>query len=198
MNRQKTFLLILLALFAVAAINAFFRMPKQKTVEHLKFAPGKSAGVGIKNRETVKSDVKKLNLELLDKPLPRFSGFRRNIFTLASFETKKKLPLPPPPPPLPPPPPPPPPETPSQIEQKEMANEMAKFTFLGFLLKEKRKTVFLAKDKEIFVVKMGDKIANKYEVTNISDNALTINSTTGGGQIVIPLIENKPLKAAGK
>lgn len=72
---------------------------------------------------------------------------------------------------------------------------MAKFTFLGFLLKEHRKTIFLSKDQEIFVVKKGDKIANIYEVTNISDDALTIHPTSGSGDIVIPLMENMPLKA---
>ena len=40
MNRQKTFLLILLVLFAAAMMYAFFRMPRQKTVGKLKFTPG--------------------------------------------------------------------------------------------------------------------------------------------------------------
>jgi len=71
--------------------------------------------------------------------------------------------------------------------------EMAKFQFLGFLKKDNKKTIFLHKDNEIILVKKGDKIANKYEVTSITDDALIINSTLGGGQIVIPLVENKPL-----
>jgi len=73
--------------------------------------------------------------------------------------------------------------------------EMAKFTFLGFLKKDNKKTIFLHKDNEIILVKKGDKIANKYEVTNITDDVLTINSISGGGQIVIPLVENMPLVA---
>jgi len=73
--------------------------------------------------------------------------------------------------------------------------EMAKFTFLGFLKKDNKKTIFLHKDNEIILVKKGDKIANKYEVTNITDDALTINSISGGSQIIIPLVENMPLVA---
>ena len=154
MNRQKTFLLILLLLFAAALIFSFYRAPRQKTVAKLKFAPG-SVAETRKTGALAKTDAKKLNLELLDKTLPRASGFKRNIFWLSSYETKKKLTLPPPPPPPPLPSPPPPlPPSPVQIAK----NEMAKFTFLGFLLKDSRKTIFLSKDQEIFVVKKGDKI----------------------------------------
>jgi len=197
MNRQKMFLLILLVLLVAAIMYAFMRMPRQKTVGKLKYASGSPAEIKKTGGIVKSSDGKKLNLELLDKPLPRFSGFKRNIFWLASYETKKKLPLPPPPPPPPPPPtplPPPPPPSSSEIAQ----TEMAKFTFLGFLLKDHRKTIFLSKDQEIFVVKKGDKIANKYEITNISDEAMTIHPASGSGEIVIPLMENMPLKARKK
>jgi hypothetical protein len=73
--------------------------------------------------------------------------------------------------------------------------EMAKITFLGFLKKGNQKTVFLSKDKDIFVVKKGDTIAGKYVVTSITDDALTINPTSGGGEVIIPLVENKPLNS---
>lgn len=192
MNRQKLFLLILLVLLVSAVIYAYFRSPQQKTVERLKYVPG--APAEGKKGVTAKVEEKKLNLELLDRPLPRFTGFKRNIFWLATAETKKKLPPPPPPPPLlkppSPPPPPPPPPSPSPVTM-----EMAKFTFLGFLKKDNKKTIFLHKDNEIILVKKGDKISNKYEVTNITDDVLTINSISGGGQIVIPLVENMPLVA---
>jgi len=192
MNRQKLILLILVVLLVLASVYAYLRAPQQKSVERLKYVPGAPAEG---KKETAKVEAKKLNLELLDRPLPRFTGFKRNIFWLAIAETKKKLPPPPPPPPpfkppSPPPPPPPPPPTPSPVTM-----EMAKFTFLGFLKKDNKKTIFLHKDNEIILVKKGDKIANKYEVTNITDDVLTINSISGGGQIVIPLVENMPLVA---
>lgn len=187
MNRQKAFLFILLVLFVAAAVYAYFRTPEQKTVQRLKFAPGTPA----ENAKTAKPNDKKLHLELLDRPLPRFAGFKRNIFWFAPLENKKKLPPPPPPPPFRPPAPPPPlPPSPPPVRK-----EMAKFTFLGFLKKDNRKTIFLGKDNQIFLVKKGDRIANNYEVTNITDDMLTINSIAGGGQIVIPLVENMPLIA---
>ena len=56
--------------------------------------------------------------------------------------------------------------------------------------------IFLSKDKEIFVVKKGDKIGGKYEAANITDEALTISILPDGGEIIIPLVENRPLNAA--
>jgi len=72
---------------------------------------------------------------------------------------------------------------------------MATFTFLGFLKKDNKKTIFLSNGKEIFVVKKGDKISGKYDVTSVTEEALTITSIQSGGEIVIPLVENRPLAA---
>jgi hypothetical protein len=195
MNRQKVILVALLALFAVSLIYSFTHQPQQKTVATQKYTPGMKADA-LRQVEKPR-DVNKLHLELLDQELPRFSGFRRNIFQPIFHDEVKsppiiaKLPLPIPPPAKPAPPPSPPPvpgPTPAQTE-------MARFTFLGFMQKDNRKTVFLSRDKEIVLVKKGDKIAGKYEVANITDEALTINLLAGGEQIVIPLVENKPLRS---
>lgn len=71
--------------------------------------------------------------------------------------------------------------------------DVAQFKFLGFLQKDNRKTIFLSKDNVIILVKQGDRIAGKYEVANISNEALTINLLNGSGHIVIPLVENRAL-----
>lgn len=199
MNRQKGLLLILILIFVATAVYAYLRLPRQKSVERLKFTSGKAAE-SVRQDKSVKPDKRRLHLELLDQPLPHFTGFRRNIFWLPSMETRKKLSLPPPPPPIPTPPPPPqpPPPSPEQIQQQAAKAEMAKFTFLGFLKKEKRKLIFLAKDKEIFVVQQGDRIARDYEVTSITDEALIMRSQSGGGELVIPLVENMPLQTSAR
>lgn len=201
MNRQKMVLAILLALFAVSLVVSFLRQPRLKTVDRLKYTPGMKADVPRTAGKV--PDDKKLRLDLLDRGAPRFSGFRRNIFqpifsskATGQIAMKPVLPVPPPPAPTPPalpPPPPPPPPTPGE----QAMQEVAKFTFLGFLQKDNRKTIFLSKDNEIILVKKGDKIAGKYEVATITDDALTINLLSGGDQIVIPLVENKAL-GAGK
>ena len=189
MNRQKMLLFILVIILIVTAVAAYFRMPRQKHVEKLKYTPGAVASVATK--DTMKQDEKKVHFDLLENLPPRFSGFKRNIFWLASLEPKKNLPpLPPPTLPVPPPPPPPPPPpTPLDLAKREIA----KFTFLGFYKRKGDTRIFLSKDNKIFVVKKGDKIEDKFLVANISDEALIINTVAGGDQIVIPLIENKPL-----
>jgi hypothetical protein len=71
--------------------------------------------------------------------------------------------------------------------------DVARFTFLGFLQKENRKIIFLSRNNEIILVRKGDKIAGRYEVVNISNEALTISLLQSGEQVVIPLLENKAL-----
>jgi hypothetical protein len=199
MSRQRMILSILLALLAIASVYSYLRMPRLKTAETLKYAavPAESPRGG----SPAEPDDKKLHLELLDREQPRFSGFRRNIFRPIFHEEAKALPLPPPAPPartvLPPPPPPPPVSTPpvAVAMPTPVQRDMAKFTFLGFLKKDNKKTIFLSSSNEIFLVKKGDRIAGKYEVTNITDEALTISLLAEGGEIVIPLTENRPLSA---
>ena len=57
------------------------------------------------------------------------------------------------------------------------------FVFLGFLKKDNRKTIFLTNDKEIVLVRKGDRFAKRYEATSITDQALTIRDTGSGEEI---------------
>jgi hypothetical protein len=75
---------------------------------------------------------------------------------------------------------------------------MAQFTFLGFLKKENRQTVFLTGNNEIFLVRKGDTIAGRYRVANITDEMLSVRTADNGEEIIIPLIENRPLTVTGQ
>ncbi len=201
MNRQRAILAVLIAVFACSLVYSFIRMPRQKRVDKLTYQPGMTAQPvkPVLNKDV---DSVRVRLDLLE----RTKGFGptggKNVF-LPLFETgikKSSVPLPPPPPPpvknVAPPPSlqvqAPPPQT---IEPTPLQRDLATFTFLGFLKKENRKTIFLSNGKEIFVVKQGDKIAGKYDVSALTDEALTITSLQDGGEIVIPLVENRPLAA---
>lgn len=205
MNRQKLLLFVLLIMFALSLGYGYFRMPRQKIADKARSV--QESGTRPKPGDNVKVNDKKLKLELLDQGVVRFAGFRRNIFRPIFHEELKAISLPPPPPPPKPPikPPasqssgkaaepavPPTPETPAYVK------DMATFTFLGFVKKDNRKTLFLSKSNEIFLVKKGDRIADKYEVTNITDEVLTINVIAEGREIIIPLEENKALTPARK
>ncbi|HEY5512847.1 MAG TPA: type II secretion system protein PulP, partial [Geomonas sp.] len=149
------------------------------------------------------ADDAKVHLELLDREAPRFSGYRRNIFS-PIFKEEVKLPpfkpLPPPPRPvlpLPPPPPAPPAPAPAPppapTAEDIAAGELAKFTFLGFLKKNGERTVFLSSNNEIFLAKKGSNLGTKFQVTDLTEDAITIKSVAGGRELVIPLLENRAL-----
>jgi len=197
MNRQRAILAGTLALFACSLIYSFLRMPKLERVDKLTFQPGMTAAP-LKSVQNKGSDEARVRLDLLERKQGALSVGGRNIFqSLFDTGTRKSLvPLPPPPPPPPPVPPPVQlPSLPQVIEPTPLQRDMARFTFLGFLKKENRKTIFLSNGKEIFLVKKGDKISGRYDVTALTDEALTITSIQDGGEIVIPLVENRPLAA---
>jgi hypothetical protein len=196
MNRQKLVLSVLLALFAISLVYSFWRMPRQKSVSSVQQAPGAATGKSVTSGRQIFGD-KKLRLDLLEQPTGQFSGFKRNIFQPLFHQ--KSLDLPGPPPqtakPLPMP-------VPSQVipvpQPSPVQRDMAQFTFLGYMKKDNRKTIFLTSNNEIFLVKKGDRIAGKYEVVNISDEMIAIRSLEHSGEIIIPLIENRPLQVAGQ
>lgn len=195
MNRQRLILSVLLVVLVLAAVVSYLRMPRQETVAQLKNAPGKAASAR-KPSAAAAVDDRKLRLDLLECPSDRFAGFRRNIFRpIFRDETKLPPPMPVLPKPVPPPPPPValPPPMPVAPQPPQVVRDMARFTFLGFLKKDNRKTIFLARDKEILLVRQGDKIAGSYEATTITDDALSIRSLADGSEMVIPLVENRPL-----
>jgi len=191
MNRQRLILTILLGILALAVAYSVIRFPRQKKVDKLTFAPGSGAS-GAKSRVTAGEETR-VRLDLLQKNQVGFTGFKKNIFAPIFRDLSK---LPPVKPVIPAPPPPPPPPVVTQPTESTVERELAQFTFLGFLEKERKKTIFLTKNKEIFLVKKGERISGKYEAVAITDDALTIRVLDGGTtEIIIPLIENKALKA---
>ncbi len=195
MNRQRLILFILVILFGVAALWSYSAMPRPKTVSTPPPKSGQRAkptvaiAAGTSVRDT--DDGTRLKLNLLDTESAGFKGYRRNIFKpvfVDEFKIVKQqaVAIKPPPPKV----------QVAPVEQVVILPEtapLARFTFLGFLKRGSVKTIFLAKDKEILLVKKGDKIAVRYEATDISDQALTLTVTDTGDEIVIPLIENRSL-----
>ena len=194
MNRQRAILAALLIILACSIVYSILQMPKMERIEKLTYQPGMTVK-SVKSARSRDADVARVRLDLLERGGGTLPGGGRNIFrALYDISTKKTLI------PLPPPPPPPPPvkilvPPPQVIEPTPLQREMATFTFLGFLKKDNKKTVFLSTGNEIFVVKKGDKILGKYDVSSVTEEALTIKSIQSGGEVVIPLVENRPLVA---
>lgn len=215
MNRQKLVLFILLIVLVLAVIWSVMSVPRQKTVSKLKYAPGQkledaktaaaplAAGAAKPASASVATgDERVLRLDLLEREQAGFRGYRRNIFKpifTDEITLMKQKVVAFKPPPLPPVAAPPPKVEPPPVAQPEtIQSTLARFVFLGYLKKDNRKTIFLSKDKEIILVRKGDKFAGRYEAKSVTDQALTIAATDSGEEIIIPLIENQPLIAAGK
>ncbi len=203
MNRQRLILFILVILFGIAILWSYSAIPRPKTVSSLTYKPGQQAKPPVAAAAKPASDTDDgtmLKMSLLDKEPTGFKGYRRNIFKPVFVDELKIVKqqavaiMPPIKVPAAPVAPVPAPVI-IQPEQSETA-QLARFTFLGFLKKGSVRTIFLAKDKDILLVKKGDKVAGRYEATDISDQALTLTVTDTGDEIVIPLMENRPLVKA--
>lgn len=196
MNRQRLILFILVIVLAAASFWSYSAMPRPKKVSTLTFKPGQQAKATIapiNKSSRNEDDGTRLKIGLLDTESAGFTGYRRNIFKpVFSDEMKafKQMPVAVKPPPK---------VIAAPVDQVVInpeAAQLARFTFLGFLKKGTVKTIFLANGKDILLVKKGDKVAGRYEATEISDQALTLMVTDTGDEIVIPLIENRPLATA--
>lgn len=194
MNRQRLILFILVILFGVAAIWSYSAMPRFKTVSSIpdKSPQQKKTAAAVPEKKVSSTDDgTRLNIALLDRPTPEFKGYKRNLFRpIFSDETKivkqKAVVIKPPQPnviALPA----------STVLVQPEAAPLARFTFLGFLKKGSVKTIFLAKGNEILLVKKGDRVAERYAATEISDQSLTLSVVDTGDEIIIPLLENRPL-----
>ena len=213
MNRQKLTLFIVLIILVLAVIWSFLSAPRQKTVSSLATAPGKAQPRAVvvptspvktvtklATKPAGASNERSLRLDLLELEQSGFKGYRRNIFKpifMDDFKIMKQkavaikpLPLPPvavaAPIPIPVQP---------AVQPDTLQSTLSHFTFLGFLKKDNRKTIFLSKDKDIVLVRKGENFAKRYEATAITDQALTIRVIDTGEEIVIPLNENRPLVA---
>jgi len=214
MNRQKLTLFILLIVLVLAVVWSFMSVPRQKTVKTLKYAPGQKQAAVTTAAATpavtaaaqtpapaAVGDERTLRLDLLEREQSGFKGYRRNIFKpifMDDLRLMKQKALAFKPPPLPPVAVLPPKVEPPIAQPETLKSTLARFVFLGYLKKDNRKTIFLSKDKDIILVRKGDKFAGRYEAKSVTDQALTIVATDSGDEIIIPLFENQPLMAAGK
>jgi len=202
-NRQKALLFCLLLLLVLVIIWSYARMPRQKKASALKYAPGGRAASTVRSEPgaTARGGERignaRLRLDLLDREAPEFRGYRRDIFKpvfvdeikmarlkLAAAKSRRSplharpvVPV-----------------VPAATAKPRL--ELARFTFLGFLQKDRRKIVFLSRDREIILVRKGDTFAGRYEAASITDQALTIRVKDSGEEIVIPLVEHSSLRPA--
>jgi hypothetical protein len=204
MNRQRLVLLIAVLLLFASSMWGIFSYPRQKTVAKLTYPVGSRATADRSRPTSARTgarepDSRTLRLDLLENQ-PPFAEYRRNIFSplfvdretmlarqaaaaaaaeaARMAENMHKLP---PAKPVP---------VPTGIQ-----NELASFKFHGFLKKDGKKTVFLAKGSEITPLKQGSTFVGRFLVTSITDQVLILKVVGTDDEVIIPLIENDPLRA---
>jgi len=207
MNRQRLLLMILVPVLIAAALWSYYSYPRQKTVAKLTYAPG---GRAVATRKPVSTagpgarpiDSRVLRLDLLESR-PASGEYQRDIFrplfvdretelarqaaaaaAAAAAEAARRARLLAPPKPVKPQP------VPTGVQ-----NELAAFKLHGFLKKDGKKIVFLAKGQEITPVKEGATFAGRFVATSITDQVIILKVAGTGEEIIIPLIENEPLRA---
>lgn len=206
MNRQRLALFILVIVFALAAAWSYRSMPRLKTVgpsggaRSPQAAPPAAEQNGTADKRAPQEPARFLRLDLVEHAPQGFKGYRRNLFQPLFVDEvkamKQKASAVKPLVPLKPVVDPKSIEPPKPAQPEALQRELARFTFLGFLKKGDQKTIFLSKDKDIVLVRAGEKFGGRYEVSSITDQALTILVPDTGEEIVIPLLESKPLAAA--
>lgn len=187
MNRQKVLLTILAGMLVLALAYAFRATPRQTKISAA-VARTPAAAVPAKGAHgSATADELRVRLELLTRQDGTSPDFKRNIFHFRQPEPK---PLP-----ISPPTPPPAMDTAPTLATEEVQRELARFTFLGFLLKEGVRTIFLSANEEIFVVKKGDRFGNnrRFLVAELTPEKLTIRQDDDPRPIIVPLVEQAPL-----
>jgi len=185
MNRKKLLLCALLLVLLLALFYAFWASPRQERIAR----SGSSSPRTTASPATSKGDDRVVRLDLLEQSGGEFKGIQRDLFGTL-YPPPKVVKRPPPPVVVPPPPPVVRPPTPVEIVRRELA----RFTFMGYLRKQERWTIFLSAGSEIFLVQEGDRFGqnNQFHAVEITPQQLVIEQASQG-RIVIPLVEKQPL-----
>ncbi len=113
---------------------------------------------------------------LLAKREEKFPGVARDIFRMENPAPKPKQKTPPVVAPVLPPPP--PEKTPEEIAAEASRADLSRFRYLGYLT-GKDNSLFLSKDGELFIVRIGERIQKTYQVKDAGrDHVVLVDTAT--------------------
>jgi hypothetical protein len=108
----------------------------------------------------------------------KFPGVTRDIFRMENPAPKAKPALVTAPTPTAPAPPPVPVKTPEEIAADAARADLSRFRFLGYLT-DKDSTLFLSKDGELYIVRIGDTVLKNYKVKEAGkDHVVLLDAIT--------------------
>jgi hypothetical protein len=189
MNRQRKILLSLVVCLFLALAYSWYGMPRQQRIEPGTQLTSQVATTGQRTRTIDSSHL--LRVDLLEHNPQKYSNPQRDLFNFVST---------PPPKPKPvvaskPVPVPVPVVDPVVVRQTEVRQALARFTFLGFLLKEQKRTVFLSQGETLFLVQEGERFGDngRFKALSITPEKMMISQSGADGTIDIQLVEKEPL-----
>jgi len=190
MNRQRKLLFALVGGLALALAYAWFGMPRQQQIDPSDPLPVKAAGTRQKSSRSAADHL--LRVDLLEPVKQSYSSPKRDLFHFVAPPAPKPKPVVVVPKPVPVPVP---VVDPEEIRQTEVRQALARFTFLGFLLKDQRRTVFLSQGETLFLVQEGEHFGEKdrFHAVSITPEKMMIRQADADGTIDIQLIEKEPL-----
>ncbi len=168
---------VLAAMFAILVLLVVYRVvtaEKPKTAP-LAFQRGAVARSAVRQGlASTAPGADPLNI-FLAKREEKFPGVSRDIFRMEN-PALKSIPKKTPPVVVTPSPPPAPQKTPEEIAADLSRADLSKFRFLGYLT-DKDNTLFLSKDGELFIVKIGGKLLKNYLVKEASRDYVVLLDT---------------------
>jgi len=174
-QQEKKVLSAVLVVFSLLVVYRLTTTEKPKTAP-LAFPPGSVSRSAMRqNSVDAASGADPLSIFIL-KRKERYPGVSRDIFRMENPEPKPK-PVPVVAAPAPPLPPPPPQRTPQEIAADLSRADLAKFHFLGYLTDKDKSTLFLSKDGELLIVKIGEIFGNNYQATNATKDYIVLIDT---------------------
>lgn len=187
---SKRLLGFLIPAFIASLIYGYLQMPKQERI-----ASGEQ--VMQDKKQQVPRDHEgypRLRSDLLDRKSHPYPGVHRNLFGSSQRVEEIEVYTEEPPPVIIPPvvvAPPPPPSS-----QEIARQELSRYKFVGFFKKGEKKTIFLATDGEVLLVRKGEYLGRdrKYFVVNITDTDMELRKE-GAGDFSIKLTDQESLSA---
>ena len=195
MNRQKTLLLVLLVILALAVAYALLSGPKQQRVVR---SPGLSEDV--QQQAATPAERPRVYLSQLEPQAGEFPGARRDLFA-PLYAAPERPPAPPAPPPVTPPPPPRPEPretTPAPTPSPRAAEPPVRFSYLGFLEMEGRRVVFLESGDKVHLAREGETFGDGFRVLELTESQVVIARGDEGRPQVSPLAEDNARTGGGR
>ncbi len=183
-EQQKVLLAVLIGTIVLVNGYRFLAKDKPKVVP-LVYDRGAVASSPVRHGLQSRAGEADPLAILLDLSKQRYPGVSRNIFRMENPVKAKPKPVPvvvvtAPPAPAGPE------KTPEEIAADLARADLLKFRYLGYLV-EKEMTLFLSKDGELFIVKIGDKVPVGYKVREANKDFVVILDTATRVEARVPL-----------